>query len=323
VLLKELKLGEKSHFSPYVKYLLGQERGQIPATWTEPAKELFREVVDGNGLTDWIETDLEEGCIEPGNAFERQALAMVAQRGWDSVLIPIYDMMNHINDPEKLNTDNTSVHSTEGLNVWASRAIEPGEELFLTYDHCRGDCDTIPEHWGTAELLCDFGFVEQYPRKFYFEGARVLVAVDWEDEGDGETYTYIDWLGYESPRYEQIGWMEEEYERLQDLDHEGALAKRRHLMTEKEWNTISQYHQALTAALEAAINVAIDDLNELHADKDDHTDEVAESSENIDDYEVADTFIKKWIQRAKASIGASSVIADEVADTFDNNVDDL
>jgi hypothetical protein len=98
VLLKELKLGEKSHFAPYVKYLLGQERGQIPATWTEPAKQLLREIVfpsaDKHELTDWIEDFERDGCIEPGNAFEQQALAMVVQRGWDDVLIPIYDVMN-------------------------------------------------------------------------------------------------------------------------------------------------------------------------------------------------------------------------------------
>jgi hypothetical protein len=84
--LKELKLGETSHFAPYVKYLLMQERGQIPATWTEPAKQLLREIVspsaDKHELTDWIEMEFElKDCIEPGNAFEQQALAMAVQRG--------------------------------------------------------------------------------------------------------------------------------------------------------------------------------------------------------------------------------------------------
>jgi hypothetical protein len=60
--------------------------------------------------------------------------------------------------------------------------------------------------------------------------------------------------------------MKEEYQRLQDLQHEGTLAERRHLMPEKEWNTVFQYHQALTAALEAAIQGAIDDLEEDHFD---------------------------------------------------------
>jgi hypothetical protein len=277
VLMKELKLGEKSYFAPYVKYLLGQETGQIPATWTEPAKELLRQVVSPSArrthvLTDWIEMTFEhEDCIEPGNAFEQQALAMVIQRGWDSVLIPIYDMLNHVNDIKKLNTDNNSVYSAEGLRAWASKTIEAGEELFLTYDNCV-DCDTTPDDWGTMELLRDFGFVELYPRSFYFwvGEEQILFAID-EHEHDGETILYIDWLGNgkSPPSYEQIEWMEEEYQRLVVLQHSGVLAERRDLMPEKEWNTIFQYHQALATALESAIENALYDLKNAIADEDD------------------------------------------------------
>jgi hypothetical protein len=287
VLLKELKLGEKSHFAPFVKYLLGQERGQIPATWTEPAKELLREVAYRNDLTDWIQTDFEQECIGPGNAFEQQALAMVIQRGWDSVLIPIYDMVNHVSNPEKLNTDNNSVYRADGLNVWASRAIEPGEEILASYDNCN-DCDIIAEYWGTQELLRDFGFVEQYPRKFYL-GEDTLVAIDMTVELDGETaMMHIDWRGYDSPSYEEIESMKEEYQRLQNLEHGGTLAERRHLMPEKEWNTIFQYHQALATALKYAILVAIDDL-ENAAEDDDLEDEVDGTFDNIDDLEKKST----------------------------------
>jgi hypothetical protein len=268
VLLKELKLGEKSHFAPYVKYLLGQETGQIPATWTKPAKELIRVIVaphstyDKRRLTDWMEMDFEhEDCIEPGNAFEQEALALVIQRGWDSVLIPVYDMLNHMNDPDSLNTDNNSVYSADGLNVWASKRIEAGEELFLTYDNC-ADCNTTPEDWGTPELLRDFGFVELYPQKFYFNVEDPIFIGIHEDERDGETYLKIEWLGNGvSPSYKQIKWMEEEYLRLVDLQHDGVLEEKRQLMPEKEWNTIFQYHQALATTLDGAIEIAISDLN--------------------------------------------------------------
>jgi hypothetical protein len=283
VLLKELKLGEKSHFAPFVKYLLGQERGQIPATWTEPTKELLRKVVLPNDqvrqLTNWIETNFErEGCIEPGNAFERQALAMVVQRGWESVLIPIYDMINHTNDPEQINMENSSVYSAKGLHVWASKTIEAGEEILSSYDHC-SDCDNTPEVSGTEELLLYFGFVEQYPRKFYL-GGETLVAIDKDEHGETSMY-YIDWRGYDSPSYEEIEWMKEEYQRLQNLEHGGTLAEKRHLMPEKEWNTIFQYHQALATAFKYAILVAIDDLED--------EDEVDGTFDNIDDPEKKST----------------------------------
>ena len=71
-----------------------------------------------------------------------------------------------------------------------------------------------------------------------------------------------------------------------DLQDERTLAERRHLMPEKEWNTIVQYHQALATALEIAIQAAIDDLED--ADEDDDIDEVNDISctfDDIDDHE--------------------------------------
>jgi hypothetical protein len=110
--------------------------------------------------------------------------------------------------------------------------------------------------------------VETYPpHTFYFRGAgeeALFYVEEVTNDEDREAHRLEgQWLGYESPRYEGIDWMKEEYQRLQDLQHEGTLAKRRHLIPEKEWNTIFQYHQALTAALDAAIPAAIADLEDV------------------------------------------------------------
>jgi hypothetical protein len=167
------------------------------------------------------------------------------------------------------------------LRAWASKNIEAGEELFLSYD----DCNDCGNDWDTTDILFNYGFVEPHPREFDLGGEEqeILVAVD-EHEHDGETITNIDWLGYERPSNEDIAWMKEEHQRLQDLQHEVTLAERHHLMPVKEWNTIFQYHQALTSALEAAIRVAIDDLED--ADKADYIDEVDNTTfGNIDDHE--------------------------------------
>jgi hypothetical protein len=182
---------------------------------------------------------------------------MAVQRGWDSVLTPIYDMVNHVNDPEKLNADNNSVYSAEGLRVWASKTIEVGEELLLSYDKC---VDCFNDRHELA--LRDFGFVEPHPRKFNFAGEeQILVAVD-EDEHDGETITSVDWLGNgESPSHAQIAWMKEECQQLMDFQHDSVLEERRDLMPEKEWNIIFQCHKALAAALDSAIENAIYDPN--------------------------------------------------------------
>lgn len=266
VVLKELRSGEQSHFAPYVKYLLDQEEGQLPASWTEAAKELMREIVDADTdrikLVDWIEMEFENTeCIRKGDAFEQHALALVVQRGWDSVMIPIYDMINHVNDPNKKNTDNTSVYGPKGLRTWATKLIEAGEEIFASYDQCF-DCHSIPAHWGTTEILRDFGFVEPYPRKFRIGETQILFQIKEVREESGDTFLEIEWLDDdEDPDSEDIGWMKEEYHRLQDLQHDGTLEEKRHLMPEKEWNVIFQYHQALTTAIGVAIEVAIQDLH--------------------------------------------------------------
>jgi hypothetical protein len=317
-LMEELKLGEESKYAPFVSYLKGQERGQIPATWTEPAKELISEIVSipDRGIVQmasWMEEEFEyeeDDCIEPGNAFEQQALALVIQRGWDSVLIPIYDMINHTNDLSKRNTDNSSVHSKGGLRVWASRAIEAGEEILASYDDCT-DCFTTPDEWGTPEILRDFGFVEAYPRAFYFREAQALFSIDEVTiEADGETHLEIEWFGFESPSYEGINWMKEEYQRLQDIQLEGTLEERRHLMPEKEWNTIFQYHQALTAALDAAIQVAIDHLKD--ADEEDDIGEVDGIFHNIDDGENEDIEEEEGVCDNEA-----------IADTYEHDDEDV
>ena len=268
VLMKELKLGEESTFAPFVKLLSEQARGQLPATWSEAGKDLISHVVSSPDrhdlkMTSWMETNFEhKNCIQSGNAFEQQAVALVVQRGWDTVLIPIYDMINHINDLSKRNTDNSSVHGEEGINVWASRAIEAGEQIFMSYDNCH-DCYSTPEEWGTPEILRDFGFVEAYPQTFYFREAEALFSVDKiTDDEDLE----ITWHVYDSPDAEGIVWMKEEYHRLVDLQFGGFLAKTRNEMPEEEWNTIFHYHQSLTVALNRAIQVAIDNLEDSDED---------------------------------------------------------
>jgi hypothetical protein len=247
-------------------------------------------------MTSWMKSNFEyqEWCIDPGNAFERQALALVIQRGWDSVLIPLYDMINHTNDLSKINTDNTSVFGKEGIKVWASRAIGPGEEIAMSYDECN-DCEDTSLLWGTSGFLRDFGFVEAYPRTFYFRGAgrgALFYVQNVTSDEDGETHHLeIDWLGYESPRYEGIDWMKGEYQRLLDLQHEETLANSsRHLMPEKEWNTIVQYHKALTEALDAAIHLAIFDLDEGNevSNEEDYDEEDFEEEDADDEDEDAD-----------------------------------
>jgi hypothetical protein len=130
---------------------------------------------------------------------------------------------------QKRNTINSSIFGEKGLHVWASRAIEAGEEIFASYDNCK-DCDATPVVWGTPEILREFGFVEAYPHKFYFRETETMfhyVHQIMNKEDWGKHHLEVEWHhGDKRPKYEGITWMKEEYQRLQDLQHDGTLEKR-------------------------------------------------------------------------------------------------
>jgi spermidine synthase len=283
VVLKELRSGEQSQYAPYVKYLLDQKRGQLPSSWTEPAKELMREInpADVHNMVDWIEMEFENtGCIRKGDAFEQQALALVVQRRWESIMVPVYDIISNAKDPKKINMDTTSVFGPKGLRTWATTLIEAGEELFTSYSNV----------WGTSEILRNFGFVEPYPRKFQM--SQVLFEIDEAIGETGDTSQEIEWINLdgETPSYEAIESMKEESKRLQDLQHNGTLEDNRRMMPEKEWNAIFQYHQALANAVDVAIELATGDLHaaDNHCDEDGNCgiryEDLNEEIQSSDDY---------------------------------------
>jgi spermidine synthase len=283
VLLEQMELGDQSDFAPYVNYLQQQLLDPLPATWSEPAKNLMRRVVGEieRGATqlppadmvDFIENEFEQThCFDDTTTEEgdndelqqqqqQQLLALVVQRGWDKVLIPIYDMINRSNDPGALNTESMSVDMTDSLHVKARRAIAAGEELYASFNDCH-DCSDTPHDRGTPELLRDFGFVESYPRTFYLEeDAGVDFKVDQEEEENGETFLQVTWLGGR-PNALAIEYLEEELVRLQDMTHQGIMEGRRELMLEGEYDVIFQFHQALTEAFYAAIKEARFDMSD-------------------------------------------------------------
>ena len=67
------------------------------------------------------------------------ATMIQVQRGWDDVIIPVFDMLSHRNGEQYLNTKNTPVHWSENVTVKSSRMILQGEEIYTSYNLCR-DC---------------------------------------------------------------------------------------------------------------------------------------------------------------------------------------
>ena len=262
ILLKELNLGAKSKYAVYINYLLGQDYGQR-ATWSEAGKNLLREIFDeghsdGSLLTDRMEDCFRGKGIQKDDPFDIQSLAIVGERGFNSLLIPLYDTAKHSNDKEAINTEKTLI-DLEVVRVWATKEIRAGQEIFTTYNHCT-DCDPIvPEDWGTPEMLLYYGYVEPYPRQFRLGiDEDILFSVRETNQTDELEVTWVT-KGFVSPDAQDLGWMRHYLKKLQDLLYGGNLYANRNKMTKKEWDVIFEYLQALLLAVNSAIERTLQD----------------------------------------------------------------
>jgi hypothetical protein len=278
-LLKELRLGVKSMYAPYINYILGEEYGQIPATWSETGKAMLREIIDqgeeGWDMTDWITNGFEGKCIKEGNAFEIQALALAAQRGYHNLLIPLYDMANRSNDKEAINMENTSI-DLDVMRVSASREIPAGQELLTTYDGYTR-CGSVADYWGTQAILCNYGFVEPYPRKFklgmddeyllegFGGGQDLLLSVHENKQTKKLEVTWVN-EEIESPDAEDIDWMKQYRRILEGRLHGGTLESKRNEIPKREWNVIFEYLEAILTAVDSAIETVMYDLEKYDLD---------------------------------------------------------
>jgi spermidine synthase len=260
-LIDELKKGEDSFYGPYINYLLSQEQGQLPSHWSDAGKQLLLEVLaQDDALKDndlkprdavgWVEKAWHGDCKGGNDRFEQHAALMLLQRGWDDIMIPVYDMMSHRNGPY-LNTKSNSVHKkTTPVRVHASRDIKAGEELYTSYNNCKDCGNRINNGYGTPEILRDFGFVELYPQRWYF-GRRLYFDLIQDPEDKTITVKWMD----KKPKKKALNWMAMQLERLQDIylgekDIYSVLLKQ---VPPHELRVIEEYHQAAMNAMTHAL----------------------------------------------------------------------
>jgi SET domain len=170
-LAKELRLGNASHYAPYVDYLLhalqneeDDDYNTIPSRYSQPGQELVLQVTTGGSSSNggpsdeerippveavsWIKEDWLQYCpnTDPNDVLSIQAAAAVLQRSDDALLIPGYDLYNHRNG--KYTNTKTVVKAEQYYQVVASRTIVAGEELYNTYNFC-DDCGGRKKNYGT------------------------------------------------------------------------------------------------------------------------------------------------------------------------------
>jgi hypothetical protein len=161
-LAKELKLGDKSKYAPYVRHLLSLRDGQIPSGWSDAGKFLVLEILGGEhqelppgSVVSMLENEWFKACKgEENDIISTKAAELVMQRDDNDLMVPLYDLIEHRNG-DYTNTK-TQVKESKYHKTLASRDIEAGEQIYKSHDLCE-DCneDSIEQGYGTAGMyLC-------------------------------------------------------------------------------------------------------------------------------------------------------------------------
>ncbi|CAB9524624.1 Polyamine aminopropyltransferase [Seminavis robusta] len=293
--LDENKLGDSSIVAPYIAYLNSQPRGQVPSAWTDAGVDLFQEVLGlSHGpkkMDPYTHRDVSSRTLLPPevdeSAYASQEFLdrcghllqdddneedalnyyyLLNQRGWDELMIPVFDMMSHGNG-RLLNTHHDSVRNAQGdgvadvIKVYASRDIAKGEEITTTYNFC-ANCENRFMGYGTPELLRDYGFVEGFPQRWFFHKQEIGFELD---QLEGEDFR-LTWL-LPRPHPKALEWLQGQLGRLQDLpktylqnkavfDRYDALDENNGPMPPHEFETLQRYQQALIVAISECLKAA-------------------------------------------------------------------
>ena len=259
-LAKEYYKGNESSWEPYVTYCFESfPHEHLPPNWSEEAIQLFQSIIGTDLEPHYLGTigsyahecsgHEEDDEDEPGDEILEAAYRIVVARGWNDILLPVVDMINHRNG-KWYNVDQTgSAHIGEDVSIVALRDIDQGEQIYLSYNECLDeDCWGIAHIFTMPQLLAIYGFVEQYPRRFNI-GTQFDAPVFELDDEDDEAEVKITWLDGE-PKEEDLDWFRDQLGRLQEL--KVAVMDSLEDLESHEQNTIHTYYQTMLEGLELA-----------------------------------------------------------------------
>ncbi|KAL7558026.1 hypothetical protein ACA910_016478 [Epithemia clementina (nom. ined.)] len=247
------------------------------------------------------------------------AMRIVIARGWEHVLVPVFDMFNHRNSGvatgaagdwhnmdrlpsrRRRRTGHDGSDGSDGGDrraqvdeehrLVALRDIRAGEQLYNSYNQCHDSTcpPSIADTYVTPHILRDYGFVEQYPQRWRFDGDDSSPRLDYivfeldqqqapnaeEEEEDGSSFV-LTWLPLSSlssssdtipTDLERRNVLFNHWKRMVNLEAT-VQAETQQLLLEAESNPNSKnqtrhevsviwdYYHALTTALEQAVLAA-------------------------------------------------------------------
>ncbi len=161
-------------------------------------------------------------------------------------------MVNHRNGKWR-NVESTSAHKGEDIRVYAYRDIAAGEQLHLSYNECLDEtCSArdLKYKYIAPHILVDYGFVEQYPRRFFVEEEMKLLAEVDIDETTGQPF--LTWPLRKLPNFDQVNYMSAQIRRLNEIEKKlpDYLAM---LESDHERYVVGEWHRAMKEVLELAV----------------------------------------------------------------------
>jgi hypothetical protein len=151
-LAHELERGNGSgDYAPYMLYL--SQKQLIPSGFSDFGRELMLDLLgDDEDLPPpepigWMDEWVSDCQGDPTDDFARMAAMLFLQQQYDDMMVPVYDFYKHRNGP--YTNTYVSIDHKYGLQVYASRDIQQGEQLHQTYNQCK-ECGDDFENYGTA-----------------------------------------------------------------------------------------------------------------------------------------------------------------------------
>ncbi|CAJ1931003.1 unnamed protein product [Cylindrotheca closterium] len=248
LLERNLNAEGKSEYGPYLdffeKFVVGQIN--LPATWSQTGRYILGNITQATYFTTFrhyygcflqgesgeeIQRILNESGLEGfGDPdFWDENLEIALSRGrHDDLLVPLYDMIQHSNDPRKMNIvrKKSGSPNDHSFSVFASRDMGPSEELRYSY----GLGSPQENHWlgfvdyglGTMEMFRTHGFVEPYPQRWFFpeHALDFMIHQDGPDDDGTEAYQpklRVQWLSDTIPDDDALYTLRVNYDGLFDI----------------------------------------------------------------------------------------------------------
>ena len=245
--IEEMKQGNSSQFAPYVNYVLHEiSPKKSPNSWSEEGKALLQELLnDELPPYNVMNKSWDHKCQSMSNN-EDNLSTMKLPYDLYHILFPSLDMISHANG-NILNTKATEIDLNEGFSIKASRYIKAGEEIYHTYNLGNG-LNERDVTYGTASIFREYGFVEKYPQRWFFQNYNYM-TFDLEENIKSNSKTDINVRWIRAASEDDVTKLKVQLQRL-IIIKETKFKEKNSMIPKKEWDVLLEYLNALMIALE-------------------------------------------------------------------------